>query len=70
MGAANEYYDKVLKVILEENGLKIKRVPEVLATRLGSIRADEGHLQLSVLHFGSPRENSEDVRRLRRQLER
>jgi hypothetical protein len=44
MGAANEYYDKVLKVILEENGLKIKRVPEVLLARLGSTRADEGHI--------------------------
>lgn len=44
MGAANEYYDKVLKVILEENGLKIKRVPEVLPARLGSMRAHAGHL--------------------------
>lgn len=51
-----EYLDKVLTLILEENCLSLKRIPEVGAkicgvlTRLGEAFTHEGHLRHFVLH--------------------
>lgn len=52
MASANDCFDKVLKVILEENGLRIKKIPEVLALRLGTKLSDASHIKLRLLHIG------------------
>ena len=53
MEANNEYFSKVLKLILEENHFKSKKIPEVGENRkcsLGKKFIDESDLWCSVLH--------------------